>query len=177
MTYLVKIMKEEQTRAVLDQMKWAAVRTFFLAYIAFSLTTIVGGYLLAPVGSYLFLNDWRFWKHWKMLAKLLPQGYRILFLILRGDNNGFLLSVPLTSPPTSSPDRSVVRLSPDWREGECCSGCVQCCAIIKCPILDKEHNRCFGYDSIYWRYFNCGRFPSAQSEIDYYDCRKWLMKK
>jgi hypothetical protein len=173
---LVRILKIDQAEDIVDKLKWAAVRTAFYAYIGISLATVVGGYILAPVGSYLFLGDWRFWRHGRLLLKLLPHGYKLLFLILRGENNGFLLSVPLASPPTSAPDRSTVRLSADWDEGEGCSGCVKCCAKIDCPILDSEHNRCHGYDSLYWRYFNCGRFPSAQSEIDYYACRKWEMK-
>ena len=33
-----------------------------------------------------------------------------------------------------------------------------------------------GYDSFYWRYFNCGRYPANQEEIDWYECPKWIMK-
>jgi len=33
------------------------------------------------------------------------------------------------------------------------------------------------YDSFYWRYFNCGRYPAAQNQIDYYECPKWIMKE
>jgi hypothetical protein len=39
--------------------------------------------------------------------------------------------------------------------------------------LDEEHDRCRGYDSFYWRYFNCGRFPSTAEETHYYSCGKW----
>lgn len=176
MSDLVRILKIDQAEDIVEKLKWAMVRSAFIACIGFSLATVVGGYILIPVGSYLFLGDWRFWRHWRMLLRLMPHGYKLFFMILRGENHGFLLSVPLTSPPTSAPDRSVVRLSPGWDGGEGCSGCVKCCAKIGCPILDVEHNQCHGYDSVYWRYFNCGRFPSAQSEIDYYSCRKWEMK-
>ncbi len=33
-----------------------------------------------------------------------------------------------------------------------------------------------GCESFFWRYFNCGRFPSQQSEIDYYGCPKWVVQ-
>jgi hypothetical protein len=39
--------------------------------------------------------------------------------------------------------------------------------------LDEERDRCRGYDSFYWRYFNCGRFPSNAEETHYYSCGKW----
>ena len=40
-------------------------------------------------------------------------------------------------------------------------------------MLDDERDRCHGYDSFYWRYFNCGRFPSTAEETHYYNCAKW----
>jgi hypothetical protein len=33
------------------------------------------------------------------------------------------------------------------------------------------------YNSFYWRYFNCGRYPTSQQEIDLYECPKWIMKQ
>ena len=44
-----------------------------------------------------------------------------------------------------------------------------------CPLLDSEQQRCLGYNSFYWRYFNCGRYPSFAEEVHYYDCRKWTL--
>jgi hypothetical protein len=35
---------------------------------------------------------------------------------------------------------------------------------------------CRGYDSFFWRYFNCGRYPTEQREIEYYLCNKWQFK-
>ncbi|MEE8434399.1 MAG: hypothetical protein V3S64_06380, partial [bacterium] len=44
------------------------------------------------------------------------------------------------------------------------------------PVLDYETGLCQGYDSFFWRYFNCGRYPSNQREIEFYLCNKWSLK-
>jgi hypothetical protein len=161
---------------ILQRFKWAAARLGFYSYIAFSLITVVGGYLTAPVMTYYFFGDWRFWKHLSPAWKLFFHGWKMAGLILRGQNDGFLLSVPLTSPPNTSPDSTVVRLSRDWEHGGSCGPCARCCELIGCPVLDTERGLCLGYDSFFWRCFNCGRFPSAQPEIEYYSCPKWVMR-
>ena len=38
--------------------------------------------------------------------------------------------------------------------------------------LDNEQQACRGYNSFYWRKFNCGCYPSIVEEINCYDCRK-----
>jgi len=155
---------------------WALARLGFYTYLGFALFTGIGGVLTAPVVTYYFFGDWRFWRHWSPAWRLFPQGWRLFFLILKGENNGFMLSVPLTSPPTSAPDRSIVRLRRDWAAGSSCGACVKCCEKVGCPVLDSATGLCRGYDSFFWRYFNCGRFPTMQSEIDYYGCPKWAMR-
>jgi hypothetical protein len=96
--------------------------------------------------------------------------------MLRGES-GFMLDVPLTAPPLSEPAPSRVKLNPNWDYGSECGECSRCCAKIGCPIHDPQTGFCRGYDAFYWRYFNCGRFPSNQREIDYYGCQKWLMRE
>jgi len=44
-------------------------------------------------------------------------------------------------------------------------------------LLDSRQQGCLGYNSFYWRYFNCGRYPSFEEEISYYGCRKWALVK
>ncbi len=97
------------------------------------------------------------------------------FYMLLG-RSGFMLNVPLASAPSTTPDHDMVRLAPTWEHGSSCGPCSRCCETIACPVLDEETGLCRGYDSFFWRYFNCGRFPSAQREIDYYVCPKWEMK-
>lgn len=158
-----------------NKAKWAALRLIFYAYLGFSILSVVGGFLTAPLMSHYFFGDWRFWRHWNHGWRLFPHAWRMLWLIVKGDNDGFMFSVRLTSPPHNAPLPSRVRLAPDWKAGSSCGECTRCCDVIQCPVLEKGTGLCRGYDSFFWRYFNCGRFPSYQSEIDYYACPKWVM--
>lgn len=152
---------------------WAVKRLSFHLYMVFCLFSIIGGYLTAPLFTYLFFGDWRFWRHINPGWKLLFHGWGFLGNMLRWENNGFMFAVPLTSPPISKPDQKLVTIKSSWEHGFSCGDCSLCCTKIFCPIHDKETGLCRGYDSFFWRYFNCGRFPSMQSEIDYYGCKKW----
>lgn len=156
------------------ELKWATQRILFYAYIAFSMITVVGGFLTAPLIAHLVFGDWRFWRYWRYGWRLYPHAWKMASYILRGENEGFMLSVPLTAAPLTSPDPGRTRLNPTWRHGYTCDTCSRCCEKINCPLL-RADGLCDGYDSFFWRYFNCGRFPSAQREIDYYACPKWIM--
>ncbi|MBF0226699.1 MAG: hypothetical protein HQK76_14695 [Desulfobacterales bacterium] len=160
---------------ILD-MKWGITRFLFLFYLAFCLVTVFGVYITAPIGSKLFFNSWRFWRYLPYAHKLLIFGYRMVFVMLKGkDDHKFLFSVPLSDPPLVSPDLSVVKLSNSWENGYRCDSCTNCCSKINCPLLEKETGKCISYNSFYWRYFMCGRFPFTQGHIDYYGCEKWEM--
>ena len=159
-----------------QRMRWAGARVAFHAYVGFALFSVIGGFLTAPLMSWLFFGDWRCWRYWRRGARLFPHGWRLLGLVIRGEGM-FMLGVPLGSAPQSAPSLETVALSPDWIHGSSCGPCRRCCHLqsLRCPVLDPASGLCGGYDSFYWRYFNCGRFPSAQKEIDYYGCPKWLM--
>jgi hypothetical protein len=160
----------------LNKARWAAARLVFIAYISFSVVTLVGGFLTAPLMTWYFFGDWRFWRHWSAGLGLWPHALRLMKL-MRSDNRGFMFSVKLTSPPSSSPDPARTALHPHWPHGKSCGDCSNCCRPggHVCPLLDTTVGLCRGYDSFFWRYFNCGRFPSLRREIDYYDCRKWVL--
>lgn len=161
----------------LNALKWAGARLLFFAYIAFSMGTLgLGGFLTAPIMTWYFYGDWRVWRHWHSAKGLYPQAYKMLLYIVQRRNGGYMLSVPLTAQPHSTVNPDVVELAATWEFGTSCGPCSRCCEKIKCPILDRETGLCRGYDSFFWRYFNCGRFPNAQVEIDYYRCPKWNMK-
>lgn len=162
-------------RMFMKRAGWASARLVFILYVVFCLVTVVGGLLLAPLTTWYFFGDWRFWRHWRPALGLYRQGWRIIRMMVRGDS-GFMLDVPLTAPPHSAPVPSVTRINPAWEHGTSCGNCSRCCELIQCPILDKTTGFCQGYNAFYWRYFNCGRFPSSQREIDYYGCPKWLMR-
>ena len=159
----------------MNEFRWAAARLGFYAYIGFAMLTVVGGFVTAPLMTWYIFGDWRFWKHVNPGWKLFFHGWKMAGLILKGDNGGFILSVPLTSPPYKAPLGDVAYLSSSWAHGSSCGTCMNCCALIKCPVLDEKSGLCRGYDSFFWRYFNCGRFPVQQSEIDYFACPKWLI--
>lgn len=162
---------------LLQKIGWASARLLFMVYIGFAMLSLVGGLMSAPLMTQLFFNDWRFWRYWSRGWRLLPHGWKLLWMALRGQGE-FMFSVPLTSPPQSLPDRSLVTLSPTWSHGSGCGTCQRCCQVkeLRCPVLDESSGFCSGYNSFYWRYFNCGRYPSRQFEIDYYGCGKWLMQ-
>ena len=158
-----------------NRSKWAVQRLLFHCYIAFCLLTVVGGFLTAPLMTWLFFGDWRCWRHWRSALGLFPHGYKMMWHMVEGRNGGFSLEVPLSAPPASSVNLGLVKMVPGWEFGASCGPCTRCCSKLGCPVLDYETGLCQGYDSFFWRYFNCGRFPVQQSEIDYYDCPKWLI--
>jgi len=160
----------------LDKARWALARLAFISYLGFSLVTLVGGFLTAPLMTWYLFGDWRFWRHGSAALGLLPHAGRLMRLMLK-DRRVFMFSVPLTSPPRSHPDPAGPSLHPGWPHGRSCGDCSNCCRPggHACPLLDESNGLCRGYDSFYWRYFNCGRFPSVAPEIDYYDCHKWRL--
>ena len=163
-------------REKLQACRWALARLAFIVYIVFSVVTLIGGFLTAPLMTWYFFGDWRFWRFWRPGFGLLPHGLRLTALML-GHSRGFMFSVPLASPPRTAPDRLATDFHADWPHGESCGDCSNCCRPggIACPLLDVAGQGCLGYNSFYWRYFNCGRYPSLAEEISYYDCRKWVL--
>jgi hypothetical protein len=160
-----------------NRARWALARLGFIAYLMVSVGTLVGGFLTAPLMTWYFFGDWRFWRHWSAGIGLLPHALRLVRLMFT-DNRAFMFSVKLTSPPHASPDPNVASLNPRWPHGKSCGTCSDCCRPggHVCPLLDETAGLCRGFDSFFWRYFNCGRFPSVEAEIEYYDCRKWLVE-
>jgi hypothetical protein len=146
-----------------------------------ALMALTGGlfiYIIAPYSSYIFFNDIAFWKYHKYFPKIIVQLYRIIFLWVFDSKYRRMYAQPLTAPPSMGPDRTRVRLSDEWKHNEYdCSSCINCCIKIKCPLIDYESNKCLSYNTFYWRYFSCGRFPVSQRQIDYYDCPKWEIEE
>ena len=158
-----------------DRAKWAVQRLLFHFYLAFCFLTVVGGFLTAPLMTWLFFGDWRFWRHWRSALGMFPHGLKMLRQMVVGNNGGFMLDVPLTAPPVSSANLEMVEMAPSWEFGSSCGPCTRCCSKLGCPVLDYETGLCQGYDSFFWRYFNCGRYPTNQREIDFYLCNKWSL--
>lgn len=157
----------------MNKLKWAGARLCFIGLITFGVITGVGLYLLAPLFSYYFFGTLRFWKYAHMGPRLIAYAYTMAFGYLKGE---FTPSVRLTAPPMTKPDLSLVQINSAWANGDSCADCGKCCRKIRCPLLEKTHYQCMGYDSFYWRYFNCGRYPASQGDIDRYECPKWVMR-
>lgn len=159
-----------------NQVKWTVSRICFLTMFSLALLTGVGIYLFAPLTSYYFFNDLRFWKYLRHYHRMMVFMYRFFYTMLTSNEWRFHSVLSMNDPPLSGPDRTYVNISNEWQEAEnSCGDCCRCCIQISCPLLDLEMKKCMGYDSFYWRYFNCGRFPVNQAHIDYYNCIKWEM--
>jgi len=160
----------------LQQLRWATARLLFILYIVFSTVTLIGGFLTAPLMSWCFFADWRFWRYLGAGLRLIPHGLR-LFRATLTMGKGFMFEVPLTAEPRCVPDPNLAARRRDWPHGHTCGSCANCCKPFgyACPLLGTENGYCLGYGSFYWRYFNCGRFPSVPEELDFYGCRKWTV--
>ena len=161
-----------------NEFKWMMVRSLFWIYLGLILAS--GGFVglvTMPIVSRLFFNTWQFWKYLKYYPKLMVQGYRVVLMMIKDTSYKFVFTVPLNSPPLKTPDRTNVKLSRGWvHEENTCAPCVRCCSKISCPLLNVKEGTCISYDSFYWRYSLCGRFPITQQQIDFYQCPKWEMK-
>jgi hypothetical protein len=162
-----------------QKIKWSSIRIWY--YLSIALTALTGGlyaYITIPYFSYIFFNDLAFWKHGKHYPKLIGQLYRIIYFCIVDPRYRAMYSQPLAAPPSSGPDQTRVKLSDGWISGKNdCARCVNCCIKIKCPLMDDQGKKCLVYNSVYWRYFSCGRFPVSQRQIDYYECPKWEMRE
>ena len=157
----------------LKKLQWAAARLLFMASMIFGTATIIGFFLLAPIYSYWFFGTFRFWRHMRIWPRMIAYGYYFAYIYLKGD---FVLSIPYAAPPMTRPSLNVVQLNPAWSHGSSCAECSQCCRKIKCPLVKESTGYCMSYNSFYWRYFNCGRYPTTQTEIDRYGCPKWVVR-
>jgi len=102
--------------------------------------------------------------------------YRITWRSISDPSYRAMYSSKITDPPKLHTDLSFVRIKESWQgeEGNCDACKAACCVQLKCPLLG-ESGRCLSYDSLFFSYFYCGRYPENQSQIDYYDCPKWEM--
>ncbi|MCJ7594074.1 MAG: hypothetical protein MUO52_04790 [Desulfobacterales bacterium] len=154
--------------------QWTGARILFISSLTFGMITFLGLYVLSPLFSYWFLGSpLQFWRFARMVPRLADYTYRQAYHYLRKD---FSPPIPITFPPMRGQDLTLLQINPLWQHGESCADCGKCCSKIKCPFQEEETGQCMAYDSFFWRYFNCGRYPSSQAEIDRYGCPKCLMR-
>lgn len=164
---------------MLKKAKYALYRIIFIIYAVFAALTFgLVGCLLAPLSTYYLFNDLRFWKYLRYFFPVVKAFWRFVFLWLTSDAYRKEFSLSLTAPPRSSPDPEIVKIRDTWNAGLYdCNQCTNCCQKIKCPLLDTDNHLCLSYDSFFWRYFACGRYPVSREQIEYYNCPKWEMKE
>ena len=144
-------------------------------YVLFILFFITGGlamFVLAPLYKMAFapsvpvreLRIFRLWAH----------VYKVMWRSLSDKSYRDMYPSKISDPPKLHTDRSLVRINTSWTgdEGNCDACKNSCCVQLKCPLM-ADNGRCLGYNSLFFNYFYCGRYPENQSQIDYYDCPKW----
>lgn len=106
--------------------------------------------------------------------KLWAHMYKVMWRSISDRSYRDMYPSKITDPPKLHTDRGLVRVKESWDGAEDnCDICeASCCEQLKCPLLGSD-NRCMGYDSLFFNYFYCGRYPENQSQIDYYNCPKW----
>lgn len=158
---------------------WMLSRVLFL--VLYTLMLLTGGifaFLVAPLTAYLMFGDWRFWKYTQYFFPLTIISYRQIGMLITQPAYRQCCTLPMTAPPRNAPSKKLVQIASTWDTPEIeCAGCSQCCLKFGCPLLDQETGYCKSYNTFYWRYFNCGRYPATQAQIDYYGCQKWVLKK
>ena len=160
---------------------WYAIPRFaFMGLYSFNIMTC--GTLIfffAPLTSYLFFNDSRFWIYLKYFPKINRANFKNLFSLLKNSEHRDVFKVRWTGKPRLSPDPERISIRNEWRKknGDSCNGCVACCEHIGCPLIDYEKKGCLVYGSFFWKYFTCGSFPLNQEQIEFYGCKKWQERR
>lgn len=159
----------------MQKLQWASARVFFMMMILVSAVTgNLIGYLLGPLYTWYFFNDFNCFKYYRYSYAMIACYWKMILAWLQEPSYRKMFAIPLTAPPLMAPDPCRAAIRADWRgDRGTCNGCVLCCARRACPLLDPETNHCRSYGSFYWRYFNCGRYPERIEQIMYYRCEKW----
>ena len=134
--------------------------------------------LVPPFWTYFWFCRWSgkvlsAREFWFFLRHGLP--FAIEHLRHRGGGTG-ALSVDWSSPPVRSCQG---RERVDHFPRGSCGTCKNCCTTnwlpekdrLTCPYLTAQG--CSIYGGIYWDYFNCGRYPSTPSAVDFYACPRF----
>ena len=158
-------------------MSHVVVRLYlYLLFILFFFTGGLAMFILfplykgafAPRASFSSLPVFSLWAH----------VYKVLWRSISNKSYRDMYPSKITDPPKLHTDRNLVRIRSTWQGADDnCDKCENtCCEILRCPLFGKD-GRCMGYDSLFFNYFYCGRYPENQAQIDYYNCPKWELKK
>lgn len=165
----------------LRRISWFSTRVMILILgVSSMLTFSLSAYVLAPFYSWLLYSDVRFWRHHRRFPHLTMQVWKLALKLTRDPNyrgmTAFLSAKDWFGPPMTGPDKTLVAVTAHWPHAESsCGECGRCCTEISCPSFDPKTKHCASFDSLFWRYFPCGRYPATQAQIDYYGCPKWTL--
>ena len=157
--------------------KYALIRIYlYFLFLFFFITFGLSALLLAPLYKMAFMRhapygSIRFFHLWAHM-------YKIAWRSVSKKSYRDLYSLKLTDPPKMHTDLSLVKVRDEWKgEEKNCDICKDiCCAQLKCPLLCDD-GRCLSYGSLFFSYFVCGLYPENQSQIDYYQCKKWEVRQ
>ena len=155
---------------------WALFRVTSYSIVAVNLLSFgTFLYVIAPYTSYFFFNDWRFWKYLRLYHRYTIFSFVYIYRLVRYKNELVKTVLPLTSPPMEHPDPALFRISGNWKlPVDSCGDCNRCCTyVVKCCFLDESRKKCLSYGSLFWRFFNCGRFPASREMLLSCGCKKY----
>jgi hypothetical protein len=155
---------------------WALFRVMSYSIVVINLLSCgTFLYIIAPYTSYFFFNDLRFWKYLKFYHRYFFYSATFIYRVVFHKKDLIKTVLPLTSPPMDRPDPALFRLAKDWPFPEdSCGDCNRCCTYVAtCCFLDESRKRCLSYGSLFWKFFNCGRFPSSKAMLMYCHCAKF----
>ena len=98
----------------------------------------------------------------------------------RGPSHTGLWTTDWRSPPMR---RTHARERADHSPRGSCGACTKCCRTswlppaeqVACPFLGDLG--CTIYGSLYWDYFNCGRYPTGEPELRVYACPRFTFSQ
>ena len=161
----------------MNTLKYVSVRLYL--YLLFALFFITGGLamlVLAPLYKRAFAPGVPL-RYLPPILSLWAHFYKVLWRSISNKSYRSMYSSKITDPPKLHTDRKLVRVQAAWPgdEGNCDACQNTCCGALKCPLFGKD-GRCMGYNSLFFNYFYCGRYPENQAQIDYYNCPKWELR-
>ena len=161
----------------MSTVKFVLVRLYlYLIFVLFFLTGGLAAVILAPLYKHAFAPNVPV-RELPPFSVLWIHMYKVLWRSVSDKKYRNMYPSKITDPPKLNTDRKLVRISSSWtgNEGDCDACTKTCCGALGCPFFGKD-GRCMGYDSLFFNYFYCGRYPENQAQIDYYNCPKWELR-
>ena len=162
----------------MSTVKFVLVRLYlYIIFVLFFLTGGLAAVIFAPLYKHAFAPNVPL-RELPPFIILWAHMYKVLWRSVSDKKYRGMYPSKITDPPKLNTDRALVRVSSSWtgNEGDCDACTNTCCGALGCPLFGKD-GRCMGYNSLFFNYFYCGRYPENQAQIDYYNCPKWELRQ